>query len=170
MYWCYARLESNREGVAQYFLKLAGFETYFPRIREERVRRRRRIEVTVPLFPGYCFVVIEQQWRAARWSIGVAALLMDGERPARVPDVVLDEIRKRERNGAVELPKPAELKPGDPVRILSGAFEGHLALYAGMKPHERIEVLLSFLGSQQRVTLRRDAVAAPTDADLTSGS
>jgi transcriptional antiterminator RfaH len=163
MYCCCARLESNREGVVQHFLKLAGFETYFPRIREERIRRRRRIEVTVPLFPGYCFVVIDQQWRAARWSIGVAALLMDGERPARVPDGIITEIRRRERNGAVELPKPPELKPGDRVKILSGPFETHWAIYAGMRPHERVEVLLALLGSQQRVTLPRDVVAAPVE-------
>jgi len=62
---------------------------------------------------------------------------MDGMAPAKVRDNIIDEIRKRERNGAVELPRPPGLKPGDQVRILSGAFAGHLALYAGMKPHER---------------------------------
>jgi transcriptional antiterminator RfaH len=170
MYWCCTRLEAHRENVAAHFLKLAGFETYFPRIREQRIRRHRRVEVIAPLFPAYGFVLITLQWHAARWAPGTCGLIMNGVAPARVPDHIIDEIRMRERNGAVELPKPLGLKPGDQVRILSGAFEGHLALYAGMKPHERVEVLLSFLGSQQRVTLRRDAVAAPTDADLTSGS
>jgi hypothetical protein len=32
--------------------------------------------------------------------------VMDGEQPARVPDAVISEIRSRERNGFVELPKP----------------------------------------------------------------
>jgi transcriptional antiterminator RfaH len=162
-YWCCTRLESNREGVAQHFLRLAGFETYFPRIREQRVRRHRRVEVVSPLFPAYAFVLITLQWHAARWAPGTLGLIMNGVAPARVPDNVIDEIRRREIRGAVELPQPLGFKHGDRVKILSGPFGGHLALYAGMRAHERIEVLLSFLGSQQRVTIPRDAVAAPTD-------
>ena len=166
MYWCCARLETRRGAVAQHFLKLAGYQTYFQKIREERVRRRRRVEIIAPLFPAYAFVLIEQQWRAARWSIGVAALIMNGSAPAQVPDHVIDEIRKREVRGAVELPKPPELRLGDRVKILGGPFEGHWALYAGMKPHERCEVLLSLLGSQQRVELSRDAISAPDELEL----
>src|SRR5262245_2405809 len=37
---------------------------------------------------------------------------------------------------------------------------GHVGLYAGMKPGERVELLLSLLGGQQRVTLAADAVEA----------
>lgn len=62
--------------------------------------------------------------------------------------------------GAVELPPPPGLRPGDRVKVLTGPFEGQLALYAGMKPHERVEVLLSLFGAQQRVSLARDAIAA----------
>jgi hypothetical protein len=50
---------------------------------------------------------------------------MDGVRPAKVPDDVIREIRDRERNGAIELPKRM-LKCGDRVRILAGPFRGHL--------------------------------------------
>src|SRR5262245_10800157 len=47
--------------VSQHFLTLAGYEVYIPRIREQRVRRYRRVGVILPLFPAYAFVVIEQQ-------------------------------------------------------------------------------------------------------------
>jgi transcriptional antiterminator RfaH len=159
-YWCCARLETKREAVAQHFLKLAGYQVYIPRVREQRLRRRRHIEVIAPLFPAYAFIVIEGQWRSARWSIGVSALIMDGMAPARVPDHVIEEIRQREVRGAVELPPPPGLRPGDRVKVLTGPFESQLALYAGMKPHERVEVLLSLFGAQQRVSLARDAIAA----------
>ena len=39
------------------------------------------------------------------------------------------------------------------VRILSGPFRGHLAIYADMAGHERVAVLLKIFGGQQRVTL-----------------
>jgi transcriptional antiterminator RfaH len=148
-------LEPRREAVAQHFLKLNGYEVYVPQLREQRVLRGKRVEVLSPLFPSYAFLVIEGQWHSARWSIGVVALIMDGERPARVPDSVIANIRTREVRGAVELPKSPGLKPGDHVKILAGPFRGHLALHAGMKPHQRVEVLLALLGSQQRVILPR---------------
>jgi transcriptional antiterminator RfaH len=159
-YWACARLELRREAVAQHFLKLNGYETYIPRVREQRLRRGKRIETISPLFPAYAFIVIEQQWHRARWSIGVTALIMDGEHPSRVPDQVIAGIRAREVRGAVELPKSSGLKPGDHVKILGGPFRGHLAFCARMKSHQRVEVLLALLGSHQRVILPRADVEA----------
>jgi transcription antitermination factor NusG len=53
---------------------------------------------------------------------------MDGIHPARVTDPVIEEIRARERNGVIELPR-RQLNAGDRVRILAGPFRGHLAIY-----------------------------------------
>jgi transcriptional antiterminator RfaH len=157
-YWAVARLEPHREQLALRCLGLAGYETYFPRLREHRISHGRRIEIRPPLFPGYCFLTVEAQWYAARWSIGVIGLIMDGIRPARVADQIIDDLRKRERNGLIELPKRPALQPDDQVRILQGPFAGHLGLYAGQRAHERVLVLLALLGGQQRVELARDAV------------
>jgi transcriptional antiterminator RfaH len=83
---------------------------------------------------------------------------MDGVTPGRVPDAVIDELKARERNGAIELPRRDDLKPGDSVRILQGPFSGHLGLYTGMRPRQRIEVLLQLLGGQTKVELPRSDV------------
>jgi transcriptional antiterminator RfaH len=157
-YWACARLVPHQERLALFHLERIGFATYLPRLRERRISRGRRIVVTPPLFPGYCFLTIETQWHAARWSIGILGLIMDGLRPARVPDDVISEIRARERGGLVELPKPPGPKLGDRVRVLVGPLQGQLGLYAGQRPHERVLVLLALLGGQQRVELPKDAV------------
>ena len=44
------------------------------------------------------------------------------------------------------------------VRVLHGPLAGHVGLYAGMRPYQRIEVLLAILGGSQRVILAADAV------------
>ena len=98
-YWAVARLEPRRERLALHCLGLAGFRVYLPRLRERRLSHGRRIEVRPPLFPGYCFFVVEAQWHSARWSVGIIGLIMDGIRPARVADGVIEEIRSRERGG-----------------------------------------------------------------------
>ena len=106
---------------------------------------------------GYGFLTVEAQWYAARWSLGVSGLIMDGVRPARVADHIIDDLRKRERDELIKLPKRPALQPGDQVWILQGPFAGQLGLYAGMRPHERVLVLLQLLGGQQEWSSRRAA-------------
>jgi transcriptional antiterminator RfaH len=157
-YWAAAQLQPQRERLALHTLALAGYVTYLPRLRQHRVSHGRRIETTPALFPGYAFVLIELQWHTARWAPGVVRIVLDGAAPARVPDAVIAEIRSRETNGLIEL--PSKLRRGDRVRVLRGPFEGQLAIYAEMKPRERVEVLLALLGGQRRLTLRAGDVEA----------
>ena len=100
-------------------------------------------------------VFIELPWHAARWSRVRWGLIMAGDAPARVSDAVIAELRGRERDGLIELPKAPGLKPGDHVRIIAGPFSEHLALYEGQTSHERVAVLLQFLGGRHRTELRR---------------
>jgi transcriptional antiterminator RfaH len=155
-FWACAQLVPQRERLALHTLALAGYTAYLPRLRQQRGR----IVTSPALFPGYCFVLVELQWHTARWSPGVARIVLDGAAPARVPDTVIAEIRSRERGGFIELPKPPPARRGDAVRILQGPFAGRLAIYAGMKARQRIEVLLAILGGAQRVTLAADSIEA----------
>jgi transcriptional antiterminator RfaH len=156
-YWC-AQIEPQRERLALHVLAINGYETYLPRVREQRIVRQRKVEISPPLFPGYAFIVATPQWHVVNYSAGVRRLIMDGERPASVADGIVAAIRSRERNGLVELPKLSRFKRGDAVRILKGPFARHVGLYHGMRPRDRVEVLLSLLGGSQRVTLAADAV------------
>ena len=160
MYWCAVHLQPQHERYALHCLGVNGYEVYYPRLRQCRVSHGRKIETRPPLFPGYCFILIELQWHAARWAPGVISLIMDGVHPARVPDAVIAEIRSRERGGLVELPKPPGFRKGERVKIIAGPFSGRLALYSGMAPRERVLVLLSVLGGEQRVTLPAAAIEA----------
>jgi transcriptional antiterminator RfaH len=158
LYWCAARLQPHREALALHCLGLAGYTAYYPRLRDRRIRFGRTVENRPALFPGYCFVLIQLQWHTARWAAGMLGLIMDGIGPAKVPDTVIAEIRQREVNGLIELPRPRSLRSGDRVRILRGPFSGHLAIFADMKPRQRVEVLLRLLGGQQRVTMAKEDV------------
>ena len=159
-YWCACRLQVHREALALHCLGLNGYETYYPRLRDRRIRFGRTIENRPALFPGYCFVLIQLQWHAARWAPGTLGLIMNGVQPAKVPDPVIAESRSRERGGLVELPRRDGFKAGERVRVLTGPFEGCLGLYAEMRPHERVLVLLALLGGEQRVELARENIEA----------
>jgi transcriptional antiterminator RfaH len=159
-FWCAAQLQPQRDGLALHCLAAAGYQVYAPRLRERRTVHGRAVVRTPLLFPGYLFVLIELQWHAARWAPGVVRLVLNNGTPAAVPDGVINMLRKRERDGLIELPRPPKFRPGDRLRVLHGPFAGHIGLYAGMKPRERVEVLLAILGGAQRVTLPMDAVEA----------
>jgi hypothetical protein len=68
---------------------------------------------------------------------------------------VIDDIRKRERDGAVE---PRRLRVGARVQILSGPFRNQLGLCSDMNGAQRVSVLLNFVGGQHEVRLRDNAV------------
>src|SRR5262249_4070177 len=149
----------RREAAAQHFLELAGYDNiYLPRLRLVRPRRGRKVESRPVLFPGYLFVWIAAGWWAARWCPHVVRLIAAGYGPLHVSETIIAASKGRERGGLVELPKPNGFKPGDRVQVLTGPFAGHLGLYAGMRPRERVLVLLALLGGQQRVELAQDAV------------
>jgi transcriptional antiterminator RfaH len=149
-FWSVAKVQ--REQLALHCLGLAGYQTYLPRLRVHKMVRGRRIELRPALFPGYLFVLVESQWYSARWSPGICGLVMDGIMPARVPPGVIDEIRRREVGGLIDLARQG-IRRGDRLRILHGPFQGHLAIYHDSKPRDRVEVLLKLLGSVQRATL-----------------
>ena len=160
-YWCAAQLQANREQLALHMLQeIEGFTVYAPRLRQRRRQHGRWIETLPLLFVTYIFITIEREFYRARWCPGVIRLVMDGLQPARVPNEVINGLRQREHRGAIELPKPPGLQRGDKVRIVRGALQGHLGLYEGMRPHERVDVLLQLLGGACRVTLARSDVAA----------
>jgi transcription antitermination factor NusG len=143
MSWWVAQTECRREDVAARFLRLAGYETYLPKVREGRAVKA--------LFPSYLFIARAPQWYRARWSVGIVRLVAHGggAEPTCIGGNVIDALRQRERGGLVVLAPAPKLKRGDPVRITRGIFTGELALYDGMRPHERVGVLLRVLGRVQ---------------------
>ena len=163
MYWSCAQVENQRESVAERHLRLAGFETYIPRVKVMRRATRANghaspVSLIVPLFPSYAFVRVVERWHAINSTIGVVRVLTDGEGPARVSDAVMMDLHKREGpDGLVVLPSRGGFQRGDAVRIISGPFRNHLALFEDMRPRERVEILLQLFGSERRLELpRRD--------------
>jgi transcription antitermination factor NusG len=169
MMWCAAQLDAGHIPYAIYCLGKLGFETYAPRLRTFRMNHGRKVEYRSLLFPSYVFVRIEAQWHAARRSPYVVRLVLAApDAPARVPDVVIDELRAREREGAIDATPPPALqayRSGDAIRIERGPFEGVAALFhEHINGHGRVAVLLQLLGgSRVELAVADIAPAAPDD-------
>jgi transcription antitermination factor NusG len=150
-FWSVVQTEPQREQVAAYNLRAAGFEIYLPRIRVMRGARSR----IVPLFPGYLFVEIDAQWWSVRWTVGVVRVLMADSAPAKVSREVVVMIREREDDeGLVQLPQAPGLSAGDAVKVAHGLFEGQIGIYQGTSGASRARILLALLGREVSVLLR----------------
>lgn len=162
-FWACAQLVPHRTATALRFLRINGHEVFCPQMRSPR-----RLHPE-PLFPNYTFLGIELRWHTAARSPGVMKLIMDGDHPAKVPEGVIQQLRARERNGVIELPSPPGLRRGDAIKITKGPFADQLATFGSLKPHQRCEVLLRWLGSERRLLLpRRHIVALPSRQSLGS--
>ena len=117
-----------------------------------------------PLFPRYLFVAIDlatQRWRAIQSTLGVSNLICWSGQPASVEDGVVNALKAREdEDGFIRLARRPAFSPGDKVRIVEGAFIDNLAFVEGVSDHERVAVLLDFLGRKVRVLVGADLIAA----------
>jgi len=144
--WIVARTKTMRERWAEENLQRLGFQTYLPVVLERCTRHGRRIACIQPLFPSYCFVACAGQWRIILSCFGVVGLILRGSEPDSIPKRAIEELRAREQDGIVELPKPPPtIEVGTAVTVSKGPFKGHAGLVSGLKPHQRIEVLLDFM-------------------------
>jgi transcriptional antiterminator RfaH len=154
-YWTVAQVV--RPELVCSLLKREGFETYAPKI---RIQRR-----AAPLFPGYLMVRVVVRWYPVRWCPGVLRLLMNGERPARLADHIVAELRTREVRGFIKLIRePGALEIGQRVRVLTGTFAGRIAIYQGMSGTVRERILLDWLGQSVPVIMPTGNVEAADSA------
>jgi transcription antitermination factor NusG len=137
-YWAVAVAQPHHERLVQTLLERQDFETYWPKIKTPAKR-------TASLFPGYLMVRVIVRWYPVRWCPGVLRVLMNGDKPARLDDRVITEIKSRERGGFVKLPKAPSVARGQRVRVVRGMFAGHVGIYDGMSGSQRERVLLQWL-------------------------
>jgi transcriptional antiterminator RfaH len=160
--WYCVRTKPKHEHIAAANLaRQAGLEVFCPRLRIERVTRRGVVRVLEPLFPCYLFVrcVIERKLDDLRYAYGVGALVNFGGRLARVPDVVVAELREHFQLEAVVAARD-ELTPGAEVVVAGGAFEGMRASVLRVLPaRRRVQVLLDILGRPTAVEVERAALS-----------
>ena len=137
-------------------LERQGYETYLPRVRETRRRAGQRIEVIAPLFPRYLFIHLDEQfdnWGPIRSTLGVVSLVRFGQVPARVPEELLEMLRRREDAEGLHVIEPRPLKPGTRVRVASGSLAGYEGIFVARTGRERVIVLLDILGKATRTQM-----------------
>lgn len=162
--WYVVHTHPHVEGKVVTHLRRQGFDTYLPMFRKNWRHAGRSAVVLRPLFPRYLFVAIDitsQRWRTILSTFGVADLLRQGEWPTVVPAGVVEDIRSRERGGALCESFPAErFLVGESVKLTDGAFSDMIGTFQEMSDAERVIVLLSMMGREVKIQVPAESIAA----------
>ncbi len=163
--WYLIHTKPAGEVVARSNLERQGYEVYLPRLVQPVRRRLQWHERIVALFPRYLFLHLSEGLQAlgpVRSSIGVAGIVRFGAEYAIVPDRIVSELRSREepQTGLHRAPRRPPLKPGTPVRITHGPFDGLEGICERHAGADRVVVLLKLLGQDAPVRIPADFVAA----------
>ena len=98
--------------------------------------------VRAPLFPRYLFVTMDMaldRWRAIASTIGVTHLVCQGERPAAVPEGVVEELQARAGDDGMIAAEPRiPFKKGEPLQVLSGALADRIGFFDCATDEQRV--------------------------------
>lgn len=164
--WYVVQAKAGRDKAAEDHVRSLGFETFRPLLRRVVVRRHRRIEEEVPLFPGYLFTRFHARrdpWRRIGQPYHVAKVVAASEpfwTPKPVPRGFVEEMRGV---GPLFL-SPEIAKPyheGERVRVLDGPYRGFIARVAGLDDAMRVRVVLALFGRDFEASFELDQVIRP---------
>ena len=125
-------IADQRERFACEQLGLRGYETFLPMTQTKRA--------AAPLFNGYFFVRIVEQWRSINCCFGVLCLVKVGDCPSKMPDYEIKALKAMiDGHGYVRLPEASTpthrtIAIGAKVKITAGPFSGMSGLTPAWAP------------------------------------
>lgn len=162
--WFVVHTQSRRERIAEEHLLQQGFEVYLPRFNKLTRHARQTKVVSSPLFPRYLFVAMDvdsSRWRSINGTRGVLYILNNESEPTPVPDNLIEDLKKQEnQDGFLNANSIVSFIKGNRVRILEGTLKDHVATFVSLTDKQRVQLLLSFLGREMKVSLPIGAVEA----------
>lgn len=130
---------------------------FYPKVMVEKVRGGKRVAKLEPLFPGYLFVNLQPTdtaWAKLRSTRGVLRVVGFSNRPAEVPEEVIDQIKESLETVAAG----GGIQAGSKVQLQEGPFEGLEAIFQAYDGEERAVVLINFMQKHQRISVPVTAV------------
>lgn len=169
--WYCVRTQTRREHIAAHHLReLEEVEVFCPRLRYRKATRRGKVWWIEPMFPGYLlarFDLVNHE-RAVIYCQGVRGLVRFGQDVPPVAENFVAAIRRElftsaeEDRGSEILTLRPVIHEGDDVEIAHGPLRGTRARVLSVAPaHERVKVLLEFLGQPQIVDVDLFSILMP---------
>ena len=158
--WYAVHVRSNQERTTAAFVADRGVEVFLPTYRVPSRRRDRRTMIERPLFAGYLFARFApgatERVQVLR-APGTVRVVGFGDRPARVPDAVIESLRIVVGAGGDDVRPHPLVEAGRPVQVVGGPFAGARGVLAEAPRRPRSLVV--------EIELLGRAVAVPIEVD-----
>jgi transcriptional antiterminator RfaH len=143
--WVVVRTQPRRELFAKHHIQRQAHLVYCPMLKKWDGKIR-------TLFPSYLFVQISNgQWWFLKGTFGVAHPVMHCGKPAVMPEREIHKLKKLE--GPDELiVMPDRFRPGQKVRVASGAFINQLGTCVA-DHGDTVSVLFNFLNQKVKTKI-----------------
>lgn len=143
--WYAAYTSANHEKRVGQQMVRRSIEHFLPIYRSLRRWKDRRIELELPLFPGYVFVRLAIRDRLQVLKIpGVVRLVGFNGLPAPLPENEIDGLRRAQMQGMTLEPHKT-LTIGRRVRIVTGPLAGHEGILKQWKGNLRVVLTVAVI-------------------------
>lgn len=149
--WFVINTKPKKEFQVKKIFEEAGFNYYNPVYKaEERIK---------PFFPGYGFLffIFPDQYQLVRFTRGVKRVVGNRKGPIPIPEAMIQEIKRREVHGLIELAKYGEEPAvGDEVEIAEGPWKGLRGIFKKeLSDKDRVMILLSYVSYQGQLLIEK---------------
>jgi transcriptional antiterminator NusG len=161
--WYAIHTHHKQENRVESNLRAWRVETFAPKLKERRVNKYNGalVYTAKALFPGYLFAHFKasELLHKIYFTRGVHSIVSSGSNPAPVDDEIIALLQSQVGDdGFVRLGE--EFKPGDKVKIKSGAFENLMGIFEhDLKDSDRVVILLTAISYQGRIVLEKELLA-----------
>ncbi|MDH7511582.1 MAG: transcription termination/antitermination NusG family protein [Clostridiales bacterium] len=149
--WFVINTKPKKEFQVKMIFQEAGFNYYNPVYESEGKVK--------PFFPGYGFLFFDfpGQYQLVRFTRGVKRVVGNREGPIPIPEDMIQEIKRREVNGLIELAKYGEEpEVGDEVEIAEGPWKGLRGIFKKeLSDRNRVMILLSYVSFQGQLLIEK---------------
>ncbi len=149
--WLVASYKINEIQRVETNLLNQNFDYYLPRITTKKTNSNSKNEV---LFPGYIFVHTSfKNYSALKYTMGIKNIIRFGENFSYLTDEEIKKIRIIEESSKFK-PITPKVRIGQEMHVARGSFKGIIVKICSLPSKERVDVLMSFLGSVRKVNIQ----------------
>ena len=153
--WYLVKTKARQEEIAVANLQNQNYIVYCPRSNINNTK--------VALFPGYLFIQLDeslQNLSPVRSTKGVINFVRFGLNFAKIPDAVVNFIKKNETQTIKKIHELDIFKPGDNVQITEGVLKNCIAIFETLKADDRVILLIKLMGQEQSINIDKQSIIA----------
>ncbi len=139
------RLESN--------LLNQRFDYYLPKITTKKINSKPKVEV---LFPGYIFINTGlEDYSVLKYTKGIKCILKFGDSIPFISKEYIESMQMMEKTSKLS-PINSQIEVGQDALVVRGFLKGNMVKICSLPSRERVDILLSFLGSVRRFSVPKN--------------